>query len=210
MEILIDPSDPKTAYANLSRWGLYRSRDGGESWSPLPLASTTGFAEAHSEPTTLYATTLQGEKSGTLFRVWKSEDAGDTWHEVTPSGDHPFTNVTIDPSDPSVVYASGLDAGLWTTRDGGATWAQVSDEVEGTGPGSVLVDPTDPGILYVSMGKRSLSPAEGVFVSNDGGATWTQLGDGFEGSSGPLSLSSSGGTLHAGSQCGGEYHLTLP
>jgi photosystem II stability/assembly factor-like uncharacterized protein len=78
--------------------------------------------------------------------------------------------ISVDPGDPSVVYA-GTDAGVCKSTDGGKTWTKASTgmthSLTGQGDGGELIlDPNSPSTLYAAT-------REGVLRSNDGGGTWS-------------------------------------
>jgi photosystem II stability/assembly factor-like uncharacterized protein len=86
--------------------------------------------------------------------------------------------VTLDPCNPSLLYACVGENGLWKSPDGGATWSKLGNGVVGeddtTGhldnPTRVAIDPADPRHLYATQGV--LGDTLGFWVSHDGGETW--------------------------------------
>lgn len=118
--------------------------------------------------------------------VWKTEDAGYNWYNVS---DGYFTvgtigDIGVSKSDPNVVYVgSGEHAvrsvttsygdGVYKSEDAGATWKNIG--LEGTRHISdVIVHPTDPDMVYIgAQGPvHGPSPDRGVYKSTDGGMTW--------------------------------------
>jgi photosystem II stability/assembly factor-like uncharacterized protein len=82
---------------------------------------------------------------------------------------------------PLVWYFGGTGGGVWRTRDGGATWDNVSDKHFKTGSvGSIAVAESDPNVVYVGMGewtvRGNVSHGDGVYKSTDAGTTWTNVG----------------------------------
>jgi len=118
--------------------------------------------------------------------VWKTANAGTTW---TPIFDHESVSsigaLAVSPSKPEVIYvgtgetdirsdlASGN--GVYKSTDGGATWKHLGLE-ETRQVGKILIDPTNPDIVYVGALGHAYGPNDqrGVFKSVDGGATWTR------------------------------------
>jgi photosystem II stability/assembly factor-like uncharacterized protein len=196
--IEIDPRDPDVAYvAAIGQVfgpspdrGLYRTRDGGESWEQvLFISDSTGVVDVEIDPTNpdvLYASSWRGErKPWTIISgsheggVYKSTDAGDTWTELgggLPTGDADLfgkIDLALHRADPGIVYAlieaPDPDDGLWRSDDGGARWRQVSSFDGLTARAfyytNVDVDPADPAVIWVNAHVP-------LFRSTDGGTNW--------------------------------------
>lgn len=129
--------------------GVYRSADGGATWSKttLPAYDFRGLAVAAGRP-------------GTVWAVWqgaayKSTDGGQTWSSMltAPQGIY-LHAVAMAPSDPDVVWVVAATV-LYRSADGGATWRQLPGPVPPTSfdfdffSHSLAVDPADPSALYV-------------------------------------------------------------
>ncbi len=187
VDVEIDPSDPDVLYAASWRaerkpWtiisgaregGIYKSTDGGDSWTRLAGGLPTGEGElfgkidlalARSDPRIVYALIEAPEPKDGLYR---SDDGGASWTQVSSDGRllaRPFyyTNVDVDPTDPDVVWVN--DEGLYRSSDGGRTWARMT-----TPHGDnhdIRMDPDDP--LLMVQGNDG-----GANVSRDGGRTWS-------------------------------------
>jgi len=151
--------------------GLYRSTDGGSTWSKLTDGLPEGplgriaIGVSPSRPAHVYA--LVESTAGTL---WDSEDAGDHWTMV--SGNHAldvrpfyFSQVTVSPADDQTVYFSSFK--LMVSHDGGRT-ARVLDRSVHPDHHALWIDPEDP--------QRMIQGNDGgVFLSHDGGETWRFL-----------------------------------
>jgi 6-phosphogluconolactonase/glucosamine-6-phosphate isomerase/deaminase/photosystem II stability/assembly factor-like uncharacterized protein len=133
---------------------LYRSRDGAEHWTRLALPPGTngpnGLAVDPEDPRRLYLAawgraTRGGDTGGGIFL---SADGGATWRHVLREYQHVY-DVTVDPRDPSVLYASGFDQSALRSRDRGLTWTRLRGFNFKWGH-RVLPDPRDPGMVYVT------------------------------------------------------------
>jgi photosystem II stability/assembly factor-like uncharacterized protein len=140
-EISIDPIQPERLYASVSlgiasgTWGVYRSEDGGTSWSE---GSTGLFLDApiavlNTTPLTIIAGSFQG--------AFRSQDRGTNWqlHTAGLPANPIFRDFTAHPSDPTIIYASLRDLlghGVipYKSLDGGRTWTQSANGL----PESVL------------------------------------------------------------------------
>jgi photosystem II stability/assembly factor-like uncharacterized protein len=120
LEIVVDPTNANVAWAATGARGVFRTADGGTTWTAgagLETASIMSLAVDPSNPTVLYAGTVA---SG----VVKSTDGGVSW--LTSSiGMDPAERVNalvVDPSRPTVVYAGTNFSGVYVSVDAGATW----------------------------------------------------------------------------------------
>ena len=156
--VVIDPQNPEIVYAATDENGVYKSTDGGSSWTTISRGLNSYWVNALAidpqNPTTLYA--------GTFTGVYKSTDAGGRWQKVTNEPSNVRRSVyslTIDPQNPSIVYAGAYN-GLLKTADGGNTWKQItpghSNRID-----AVAVAPQNSATVYCEEGK-----------SVDGGDTW--------------------------------------
>src|ERR1700683_4716740 len=124
-----------------------------------------------------------GAAAGGLF---KTSNAGVTWQALWENQPNPSVgDIAIAPSNPSIVYVGTGEANnrqssswgddVYKTIDGGATWPHLGLK-ETHHIGRIVVNPTDPNIVYVAALGDLWGPNKerGVFMSSDGGATWNQ------------------------------------
>jgi photosystem II stability/assembly factor-like uncharacterized protein len=196
--------------------GLYRSKDGGDTWENVGLATSGAFgriAVDPSDPKRVFAAA-----AGNLFApggqrgLFLSEDGGDTWRPIL-LGKNATTgavDIAIDPENPQNILAAmwdharvhshriygGVGSSVWRSTDGGATWTEATlphglpeEEIGRIG---VAFAPSDPDRAYAVIANKLDGYAGGMFRSDDGGATWTRtIGPGSS-SFDPLSQSSYG------------------
>jgi hypothetical protein len=194
--LAIDPSTPATLYAGTTRNGVFKSTDAGAHWTAVNNglfdarsgtipALTSLIIDSHTT-TTLYA--------GTVDRVFKSSDSGATW-ALSAAGmpDTAGTTALVqDPSAPATLYAGTAFDGIFKTTNGGASWTAnnrgISGVIQPDGittvfgiVTSVVIDPSQPGTIYVALDGREANAPAGVFKSTDGGGTWAALNTGLPG-----------------------------
>ena len=89
-------------------------------------------------------------------------------------------SVTGVPGKPNLFYFGATGGGVWKTEDGGRTWSNISDGFFGGSVGSVEVSKSDPNVIYVGGGEKTVrgnvSSGYGVWKSTDAGRTWEKAG----------------------------------
>ncbi|MFL6234030.1 MAG: WD40/YVTN/BNR-like repeat-containing protein [Thermoanaerobaculia bacterium] len=151
--LAVDPRDPSVIYAAADT--LYRSVDGGETWTALFGPNFTAVAVDPANPSAVYAGGRQ---------LARSTNGGRSWQTTLASGVD-VSSLAVVPGKPSTVLAaSGFQ--LFRSADGGRTWS--SRFVDGTAS-SVVADPGSPGTAYYT-------DASGVHKSTDAGRSWSFSG----------------------------------
>ncbi len=88
--------------------------------------------------------------------------------------------VTGVPGKPNLFYFGATGGGVWKTTDGGRTWQNISDGFFGGSIGSIAISKSDPNVIYVGGGEKTLrgnvSSGYGLWKSVDAGKTWVQAG----------------------------------
>ena len=192
------PGDPNTYYVGAASGGVWKSTDGGTHWRPIfddqPAQSIGSIAIAPSDPNVVWVGT--GEpfiRSNVSLGngVYKSVDAGKTWTHMGLERTGRIPRLFIDPRNPDVVFAAAIgnayqpqqERGVYRTTDGGKNWERVLFVDENTGISDLVMDPTNPRILFAgawpidikTWGRKSGGPSGGLFVSRDGGTTWKRI-----------------------------------
>ena len=158
-------NDPFTWYLDRPMGAVYRTEDGGDTWTKtLDLAIASAVEICAGDPDVVYASSVNG--------FYRSEDGGLTWEEMTRGMWGPEEvmagfpiDMACDPRNPQRIFVNNYGGGNFLSEDGGATWTVASRGYTGALMRQVAVAPDDPAHVYASA--RS-----GIFVSKDGGENW--------------------------------------
>jgi len=184
--------------------GIYRSSDAGKTWTHLGLRDSQQIPTLAVDPTNpdkLFAAVLGHPYGPNQERgIYRSEDGGRTWSKVLFKDENTGgSDVTIDPKNPKVVYASlwdarlgpwedrnsyeGTNGGLFKSTDGGTTWTPLTkglptDLVQI----NVAIAGSDPQRLYATIstkaeGGYASNQGLGVYRSDDAGMSWRKITD---------------------------------
>ena len=196
----VDPKNSSVIYVSLQLGGtVFKSIDGGKSWSTILPASSAGFgplsaslaidpqnsSDLYGGSFTTVPSTPPANGSSLVGGISKSTDGGQTWKKIQngfPAASS-VINIVIDPANPNHLFASFImigsgGGGLISSSDAGETWSQVYSVNDGAQGETVFYLGTAPGVVYASYYDGSL-PRGGVIVSIDGGATWKDANRGL-------------------------------
>jgi photosystem II stability/assembly factor-like uncharacterized protein len=183
-----------------------------------PTGSIGAIAVAASDPNIVYVGSGEGLHRPDLSvgdGIYKSTDAGKTWTHLGLRDGQQIPQLAVDPHDPNKVFAAvaghpygpNKERGVYRSIDGGQNFqkvlpkstsetssnpegnaaAKLADD-ENVGASDVLIDPSNPEIVYATLWEAREGPWEngawngaggGIFKSTDGGQTFTQLSGGL-------------------------------
>jgi photosystem II stability/assembly factor-like uncharacterized protein len=193
------PSQPRTFYMGVASGGVFRTTDGGATWTPItdgqvPLGSTGCITVADSDPNVIYlGTGSDGVRSNvsTGRGVYKSVDGGATWTFAGLYGAGQIGRVRVHPTNPDIAWVSAVgdifkpnaERGIFKTTDGGKTWKKVLFVSNEVGAMDVEIHPTNPDIVYAWMSRLERKPwtiisgsrEGGFYKSTNGGETFTRI-----------------------------------
>ncbi len=184
--------------------GVYRSRDGGQSFENVGLKSSEHISKIVVDPrnSNVVFVAAQGPlwSSGGERGLFKTSDGGATWRNVLSKG--PYTGVTDvvqDPKNPQVLYAAthqrhrtvwallntGPETGIHKSTDGGETWKELTTGLPGGDKGKIAlgVSPQNSEVVYATI--ETVAQQGGFYRSENGGQSWQQMSDFVSGGTGP-------------------------
>jgi photosystem II stability/assembly factor-like uncharacterized protein len=206
--IAIAPSDPNVIYVGGGQpeprydvqagRGVYRSSDGGKTWTDLGLAGTRYIGRIWVSPTdpNIVLVGAVGDFFGASDArgLFRSTDGGKTWsHPIAPGGFTGVNDIVADPSDPNILFAStwearqypwqsyfteisGPESAVWRSDDGGAHWRRLTGggwPAGALGRISLAAARKDGHVrLYADVDSEANG---GLWRSDDGGANWQRV-----------------------------------
>ncbi|GJG88799.1 hypothetical protein tb265_39800 [Gemmatimonadetes bacterium T265] len=208
--IAVAPSDPNVIYVGTGAGiirpdlavgnGVYKSVDGGKTWTHLGLDDTEMIAMIEVDPRNpdrLFVAALGHPYGPNAERgIYRSTDGGRSFQKVLYKDEYTSGNdVRLDPRDPNVVYATlwqqqqsfvegqgfgGAGNGIFKSTDGGTTWRQLTNGLPAVIQANLAVAPSDPRVLYAAVAGatpdgstgRGNAGVVGFYTSNDAGEHW--------------------------------------
>jgi photosystem II stability/assembly factor-like uncharacterized protein len=205
--LAMDPVDPQIIFAGTGEacasaasyfgTGIYRSLDGGTTWTHLGLDSSRYIARVVVDPAN--SQSIWVAAMGELFTasqsrgVYHTADGGQTWQRLLFVNDSTgCSDIVINPNDSQRLYAAmwqrirtpetrrsgGRGSGIFRSSDGGTTWDRLTDglpqQADTVGRIGLAISQSNPNILYACYANH---PGNflGVFRTSDGGDTWSEL-----------------------------------
>ena len=212
--LALDPANPDVVWVGTGEnvsgrhvgWGsgIYRSADGGLSWSNMGLERSEhiGRILVHPDDGNTLLVAAEGPlwSAGGERGVYKSTDGGATWRRVLRVDTHTgVTDLEFAPDDPNTVYAAtyqrrrhvwgfmggGPGSGLHKSTDGGDTWSELALGLPTGDMGKIglAVTPADPSLVYATI--EANSGERGFYRSLDRGESWERRNSYISGGTGP-------------------------
>ncbi len=204
--VTLDPNNPSVVWVGTGEYnaqrsvaygdGVYRSEDGGKSWTNMGLKQSEHVGRIIVDPRNSNVVYVAAQ--GPLFSaggdrgLYKTTDGGKTWKRILSNGEWAgVADVAMDPRNPDVLVAAtwqryrrewgyiagGPESALWRTTDGGATWTKITEGLpsgDAVGRYGLAFSPGDPDVVYAVV---EAEPGGGFYRSTDDGASWTKMND---------------------------------
>jgi len=205
-DIALAPSNPEVVYVGSgesnvrnsvsSGNGVYKSTDGGRSWSHVGLGETRHISRVlvhPQDPDRVYVGALGHAFGPNAERgVFRSKDGGASWQKVLYLDErHGVADMDLSPSNPNLLFAAlwrfdrkpwthtsgSEEGGVWRSVDGGSTWKKLTKGLPKLmGRIGVKIAPSDPRVVYVIAESNEGT----LFRSDDGGDSFKKVTDKLE------------------------------
>ncbi|HET7506663.1 MAG TPA: hypothetical protein VFK02_36835 [Kofleriaceae bacterium] len=205
-DLVGDPTDASKFYVGAASGGVWRTIDGGATFTPIfddhGSLSTGALAIDPRDSNILYVGTGEASPGGGSVTypgdgVWKTVDGGASWEHLGLDDTVAIGRIVVDPRNPDNVfvaamgnlYSTNAERGVYRSQDGGHTWTKVLFVSDIAGAVDLAIDPVDPRRVFAATWERIRHPSEriyggpgsGLWLSSDGGTTWTRLAGGLPG-----------------------------
>ena len=160
------PGRPYEYYFGATGGGLWKTTDGGQEWASvtdgqISSSSIGAVAVAETNPDIVYIGGGETQLRGSITQgdgVYKTTDAGKTWRHLGLKETQAIARIRIHPTNPDIVYVAALghpygdneERGVFRSTDGGNTWKKVLYVSPKTGAADLIIDRTNPKIIYAS------------------------------------------------------------
>ncbi len=205
--VACSPTDPDRYFIGGADGGVWKTTNGGQSWTPLtahmPCSAIGAIAIDPTNHDVVYAGTGEANfanHSRYGLGVYKTIDGGANWTHLAEStfAGRCFSRIVIDPQNTQTLYAAVTIAGgfpslaaakmhpqrlgplgVFKSIDGGVSWSQLTNGLPAVSATSLVIDASNPQVLYAGIGHIFGNAANGAYKSVDGGVTWTKLAGGL-------------------------------
>ncbi|MFM7429617.1 MAG: WD40/YVTN/BNR-like repeat-containing protein, partial [Flammeovirgaceae bacterium] len=153
-------------YFGATGGGLWKTTDGGQEWAPvtdgqISSSSIGAVAVAETNPDVVYIGGGETQLRGSITQgdgVYKTTDGGKTWRSLGLKETQAISRIRVHPTNPDIVYVAALghpygdneERGVFKSIDGGNTWKKVLYVSPKAGAADLIIDRTNPKILYAS------------------------------------------------------------
>jgi photosystem II stability/assembly factor-like uncharacterized protein len=207
--LTLDPNNPDVVYCGAGEAngavdtydgsGLYRTRDGGQSWQYVGLQETRRIGRVAVDPSNtdrIFVAAMGSQFSTSADRgLYRSQDGGLNWSKVLFVNDSTGCgDVVINPAHPETMYcatwervrrptyrrAFGPGCGIWRSIDSGTNWTRLTNGLPAPGDNvgriALAIAPSWPSMVYAQIGAGAIGgyAGLGMYRTADGGATWTR------------------------------------
>lgn len=201
-DIAIDPENENVWYVAVASGGTWKTENAGTTWRPLtdsqPFFATGCVTIDPNNSASIWLGTgenVAGRHIGIGHGIYHSMDGGKSWKDMGLKKSEHISKIIVHPDNSSVIWvasqgpqwSSGGERGLYKSVNGGKTWKNTLEINEWTGVTDLVIDPTNPDVLYAASWQKHRNvaalidggPGTGLYKSVDGGETWSKMKKGL-------------------------------
>jgi len=201
-DLAVNPDNFNEYYVAVASGGVWKTTNHGVSYTPIfdgeGSYSIGCITMDPNQSTTLWVGTGENNNQRSVGYgdgVYKSTDGGKSWKNMGLKDSEHISKIIVDPRNSNVVYvaaygplwSSGGDRGVYKTVDGGETWEQIHFISENSGTSDLVMDPSNPDILYEAVHQRRRhvftyiggGAESAIYKTTDGGKTWEESKSGL-------------------------------
>jgi photosystem II stability/assembly factor-like uncharacterized protein len=186
-------------YFGATGGGVWKTTDGGTTWRAVSdrdfkSSSVGAIGVCEANPDIVYVGMGEVQLRGNIMQgdgIYKTTNGGTSWTHIGLAESQAIGRVRVHPTNCDIAYAAVLgrpyaphaERGVFKTTDGGKTWQRILFRNERTGAVDLVIDPSNPDVLYAGFWEVHRTPwsmesggaGSGLFKSTNGGASWTEL-----------------------------------
>ena len=201
-DIAIDPTNENVWYVAVGSGGTWKTTNAGTTWTPLTddesFYSTGCITLDPNNSSVVWLGTgenVGGRHVGIGHGIYRSADGGSSWQDMGLKKSEHISKIIVHPNDSNTIWVAsqgplwslGGERGLYKSTDGGKNWVNKLSINKWTGVTDLVIDPTNPDILYLASWQRHRNvaahmgggPGTSLYKSVDGGETWVKIDNGL-------------------------------
>ncbi|MFN0157180.1 MAG: WD40/YVTN/BNR-like repeat-containing protein [Bacteroidota bacterium] len=165
--IVVDHSNSNIVYGETQNGNIYKSTNGGTSFSFIYAANGAWVTPLRLDPTNASVVFTANA------RVMRSTNGGSSWSAISDSlnGATQMQWLTIHPTDSEKIYAASSDK-VFTTSNGGVVWTNISTGLPSRYIEQIVLDPNMPTTVYLALSGTGTGH---VYKSTNGGSSWSNI-----------------------------------
>ncbi len=201
-DFAVNPADDREYYVATSSGGVWKTTNAGTTYKPI-FDSQGSYSIGcvtmdPNDSNTIWVGTGENNNQRSVAYgdgVYKSTNGGSSWEHMGLKESEHIGKIIVHPDDSQTVYvaaigplwSSGGDRGLYKSTDGGKTWNATLEIDKYTGITDLVMDPSDPNIMYAAALQRGRhvytylggGPGSAIYKSTDAGETWNMVNKGL-------------------------------
>ncbi|MCW3077229.1 MAG: glycosyl hydrolase [Bacteroidetes bacterium] len=197
----VNKDEGKTIFIGTAGGGIWKSTNAGTSYTSKfdkYCQSIGALAIDQKNPNIIFVGTGESNMRNSVSignGMYKSTDSGDNWKKIGLDSVEHISKIVIDPSNSDIIYvaapgplwSNSKHRGLYKSVNGGDSWEKIYYTDDKTGCADLLIDPSNPNTLFISMWQFRRQPysfnsggtTSGLYKSTDAGKTWKEIKSGL-------------------------------